>query len=204
MIKFSLSKCEIELSFLFVAGITCSVVLDSTGYAIWGILAAMLHECGHIAMMVMKKTPPSKITFGVFNVDMIDFTRGTRGYRDDIHILFAGCAANILIGSVLYCIFLVTQNQDFLIPMITNILVGVFNLLPVEPLDGGQVIYALITAKHGTKKAETAVNVLSFFCLLPVAIAGFYVLLQSKYNFSLLFISCYLMAVLLLKKNKYY
>lgn len=179
-------------------------LFDHTGYAVWGVAAALLHEGGHIVMMALKKSPPTKIIFGIFNVDMIDSARESRSYRDDVQILIAGGAVNLIAAFIFFFISKVTNNQYLFAPLFSNLFVGSLNILPVEPLDGGQIAYALISAKYGARKAETAVNILSFCCLLPVAVMGFLILLQSKYNFSLLFISCYLMAILLFKRNKYY
>jgi stage IV sporulation protein FB len=48
------------------------------------------------------------------------------------------------------------------------------------------------------------VEVVSFFVILPIAILGFFILLRSRYNFSLLIVSGYLMLMLLLKKGRYF
>ena len=57
----------------------------------------------------------------------------------------------------------------------------------MEALDGGQALYALLCNKFSQKTSETIVAVVSFFALLPVAIIGFMMLLQSKHNFTLFF-----------------
>ena len=50
-------------------------------------------------------------------------------------------------------------------------------------------------------KATRAVLVVSVVTILPLAAAGFYVLLHSGYNFTLLAVSVYLVLLLLLKKK---
>ncbi|MEE0251931.1 MAG: hypothetical protein UEE41_00860, partial [Acutalibacteraceae bacterium] len=85
-----------------------------------------------------------------------------------------------------------------------NSTIAWFNMLPVEALDGGQALYALLCNKFSPKTSETVVAVVSFFALLPVAIVGFIMLLQSKYNFTLFFISIYLMVLLVLKRGRFF
>ena len=85
-----------------------------------------------------------------------------------------------------------------------NSTIAWFNMLPVEALDGGQAFYALLCNKFSPKTSEIVVAVVSFFALLPVAIVGFIMLLQSKYNFTLFFISIYLMVLLVLKRGRFF
>jgi stage IV sporulation protein FB len=93
----------------------------------------------------------------------------------------------------------VVQN----VPLLANLTIGCFNGLPIIPLDGGHILYAILCMRMQEDKAAKIVRVISFLTLLPLAAAGFYILLASKYNFALLLLSCYLMAMLLLKKGKY-
>ena len=74
----------------------------------------------------------------------------------------------------------------------------------MEALDGGQALYALLCNKFSQKTSETIVAVVSFFALLPIAIIGFMMLLQSKHNFTLFFISIYLMVLLVLKRGRFF
>lgn len=54
------------------------------------------------------------------------------------------------------------------------------------------------------KHQKQLIAVVSFFALLPVAIIGFMMLLQSKHNFTLFFISIYLMVLLVLKRGRFF
>ena len=48
------------------------------------------------------------------------------------------------------------------------------------------------------------INITAVIILFPLTVLGFMVLLNSKYNFSLLFVCAYLIASLLCKNNRYY
>ena len=87
---------------------------------------------------------------------------------------------------------------------IVNLLTGLFNLLPVSNLDGGQAIYLILTQKFTDKTANRIIDVLTVLLIFPISIAGFIVLLNSKYNFSLLLISVYLIITLIIKNSKYF
>ena len=85
-----------------------------------------------------------------------------------------------------------------------NLSVGLFNCLPVMSLDGGQLLYLLLCRRFSQEFSEKAVDVCTFVCIFPLAALGFLVLLRSENNFSLLFVSIYLVFSLLFKGNRYY
>ena len=81
---------------------------------------------------------------------------------------------------------------------------GVFNALPVSNLDGGQALYLLLTLKFSDTTANKVIDILTIILIFPTAILGFILLFNSKYNFSLLLISIYLIIALMEKNSKFY
>jgi stage IV sporulation protein FB len=203
LIRFRIFGCIVELSFLFVAATACTVLLDRTGCILSTLFASVLHECGHLTAMFCFGGAPEKITFGVFNIDIVDQNRTRRGYRQDFIILLAGPAVNLILFVLLYAMSCLIPGVNVVFAASTHLLIGLFNLLPVESLDGGQILYALLCERITPERASRWVLAVSFFSLLPVAAMGFIVLLQSKYNFSLLLASCYLIGQLLLRRGRY-
>mgnify|MGYP004512690329 FL=1 len=201
--KFSIFNCKIRVSFLFVALITGSIILDSSASLFWGILAALVHELGHIFAMVFEGDRPSEIKFNLFDIAIVDNKREKRSYCKDIFILSAGPIVNIVFFAIFYGLFLWIKWDDLYGFAIQNLLLGGFNTLPIESLDGGQILYILFLKKLNHKKAQLLVQVISFLILLPLAILGFLILLQSRYNFSLLMVSLYLMAIILIKRGNF-
>lgn len=201
--KFQLKGCTFQVSFSFLVVVALFLLLDRTSAAVYGILASVLHELGHVVMMFWKHAAPKTVVFAPFRVDILDHCRQRHSYRTDVAILLAGpCTNFVCFGFTQLCYSLLGVDRFLLFGYI-SLLVGVFNILPVGPLDGGQVLFALLAPKLGVKKAGILVQVVSFVVLLPVAFVGFVLLLDSRYNFSLLFLSCYLMLVLLLQKDIY-
>lgn len=191
-----------EISFLFVAATACTVLLDGTGYLLSTLMASFLHECGHLLMMALLGGVPQTIIFGVFNIDIIDGHREQRGYWQDILILLAGPFANILCFAAFVIGYECVPHTWLSLAASTHLVIGLFNLLPEESLDGGQILYALLCRRITPQRARKIVQMVSFLVLLPVAGVGFFLLLQSRYNFSLLLVSCYLMGLLLLKRER--
>lgn len=70
--------------------------------------------------------------------------------------------------------------------------------LPVEPLDGGLALRYLLRPIVGGQGAERISRITSAVLLFPFAVLGFLLLLHTKYNYTLLLMSVYLMMYLVL------
>ncbi len=200
--QFRIFGCEISLSFPLVVALTVLFILDRSGSAVICCLSAFCHELGHLGMMTLFQTKVDKIRLGLFDINISDNGKYQRSLWAEICVLLAGAAANLL-ASGIGCAFFIFYKDVFLSSFITsNLFLAIFNLLPVEALDGGNIIYLLLLRRVRHAYAVKILEILSFAVLLPLACAGFYVLLRSKYNFTLLLTSCYLMAIILLKRTK--
>ena len=202
-IKFKCRNCLIIISFPFWALITALLLLGDSLTMCWGLLAAFIHECGHIFAMFLKKSKPTQICFRAFSVDIIDSNRLQRDSNSDLFILLAGPLTNLNTAMMLLTLHSLFNFCFLKAFALANLFLATFNLLPIEPLDGGQILLILLLRKLKLRVAEKIALALSFLTLFPLAAVGFFVLLHSKYNFSLLFLSCYLMAVLLLKNKNW-
>ncbi|MCH5298083.1 MAG: site-2 protease family protein [Ruminococcus sp.] len=84
-----------------------------------------------------------------------------------------------------------------------NLFLGIFNMLPVLSLDGGQILHLLLSRKIEDIKAQKAVNILTFIFIFPLAVLGFILLFKTKYNFSLLAVCLYLILSLIFKRDNF-
>ncbi len=87
---------------------------------------------------------------------------------------------NFIVALVFYNI-----NKDF---AITNLAVGRFQILPISSLDGSNALEFLGVSKN----TRFIISIITAFFF---AFIGFMVLIYSKYNFSILAISVYLIFV---------
>ena len=108
------------MSFWFVASVAFAVLFDTDGFALYGLLAAVLHECGHIAAMCCWKTPPKSIHCGMCCIDIEDPARGMRGYRRDIGVLLAGPLVNMIAGAILFLPSWWCQSPRFMTAALTQ------------------------------------------------------------------------------------
>jgi Zn-dependent protease/CBS domain-containing protein len=105
-----------------------------------------------------------------------------RSPRQELLISVVGPLTNMAIALAIYLIYLGTNNllpsiiNSFLIDFAyVNILLGVFNLIPAFPMDGGRILRALLAERMDYLRAtEISVYTGKLFAII-MAVAGFYV-----------------------------
>ena len=99
-----------------------------------------------------------------------------------------------------YVVMLLFSRQSHIFAQ-ASLTLGIFHCLPIEPLDGGLALRALLSSFLKSERAEKITFIVSLVLLFPLAVLGFLILLRTRYNFSLLLMSLYLMLYLVLKRD---
>jgi Zn-dependent protease len=114
-------------------------------------LAALLHELGHAAAALGRGLQVYRIT--LYGLAAAAHRSGGPGRpRDQFAIALAGPLSHLLVASALLCTWalLPTDNEPLRVatgfPALSNLAVGLLNLIPIGPLDGSRVVRALIAA----------------------------------------------------------
>lgn len=95
-------------------------------------VAAVIHELGHLVVSKIRKVPWEELKIGAGGMVI---HMGTMTEKDTLLIALAGPGASLLLCSLLH-----VWPQA----AICGLVQGVYNLLPIYPLDGGRVLHALI------------------------------------------------------------
>ena len=130
--------------------------LAAAGYALLLLLSVLVHEAAHALAARWRGHPVDRIVADVWGGHTVyDATRTSPGTTALIAVV--GPLANLALAVVGLLLQSVTTNDTvlLLLTIITyaNLLVGLFNLLPGLPLDGGQIVSALVwrvTGRRGT------------------------------------------------------
>lgn len=160
------------------------LTLDASGTAALCLLASFLHEGGHILALLLCGRCPQEVAVGVCGIRLVPDTRPL-GYGRQALVLLAGPVVNLLTAVLLVAL------HSAPVAVAAHLLLGLFNLLPVEALDGGQCLRCLLAARFRDECASRAVRAISIVVLLPLATAGFFLLFQGG-NATLLAVSVYL------------
>ena len=182
--NFTIRDFRLHISFFFLAALTFLLLTDRDGVALYGLLAAMIHESGHLLAMLLLITPPAELRLCPFGIEIVKRESRANHYIEDAVISLAGPCANAVA-----CAVFLSLGQGENVFFAANFLLAVF---------------AFLCLRHPLETAGKVIEVVSFFTLLPLSVLGFVVLFRSQHNFSLLLAACYMMALLMLKKGRCY
>lgn len=187
---FYFKDCRIKISFYFFALLSVAALSDRSGITLCGLIAALLHESGHIAaMLALPDQAPAEITLSPFGVRIEKRPLSEFG-RGNVLILAAGSGVNFLCAAVTFGFF-----PRF---AAVSLILGILNILPVEGMDGGGILIILLSRHSHAGFSGYAAKVISWTTLCAMSLIGTYVLIVTKYNFTLLGMT----AALALKSRK--
>ena len=187
--KFRVGSTAVFIGYEVAAAITAVLILDRENRVICCILAAALHELGHLLMLRLFRIPVRAVSLRLFDV-RIDAEQAP-GLCAGIGVTLGGVGMNFL------CALLSIPFSRTL--CCAHLALGVFNLLPAMTLDGGRLLYLLLARRFMPKTCIMILKTVTFFISVPLMTAGILILFRSGYNYSLLAVSLYLLAVLLFK-----
>lgn len=120
---------------------------EGTGLLPWGLLSCMLHELGHAITASICGGQIRRLSLTAVGAELSISYDVPPSYTKDTLVALAGPAANLIIGGVLFVF-------DQQLPAVLCLGVGAFNLLPIQPLDGGRVLYGLLAERLDPDWAE--------------------------------------------------
>lgn len=199
--KFKLGSVIISLSYPLTAAICIVLVVDHSFTAFCGIINAALHELGHIILLRRFGCKLKSISMGLFDINIKKYDCRLT-INQEIAVALSGVAANLICAVIYFLLFYFTGIWLTRTLFLSAVFLACFNLLPVEALDGGCALNLLLLKRFSFSTASRMVTFASLITLSPMLFLGAVVLLNTKYNFTLLFTSCYLLAIILLKKKR--
>lgn len=199
--KLRLRKTEIEVSFTLLCLLSAGAMLGLLDGMLWCAAAAAVHEGGHLLALLCCGYFPKRIKISLFEIDITDGSRHSRSFLQNALIIFFGPFANFICFLPAFLLYL--NGAEAALPFAAaNASVGLFNLLPVMSLDGGQLICLFLSRSLSARNAERVVNALTFIFIFPVAALGFLLLMRTG-NISLFFVSVYLVLSLIFKGDRF-
>lgn len=195
--RFKLFGTEIYISFLFAAVISVMLATDRTGMALPSLFAVLMHEMGHLFCMWILDNSPKSVKLIPASVQITSSFSGS--YKKDLTVALIGPCVNIVLFFTLYFNYLVFKNETTLYFAVVNLIIGVFNLLPVKGLDGGTILFCLLSKRYDYSRCCLIIKALTFGIALITLITAVILTINGKINISLYIIAIYLFITILLK-----
>lgn len=175
------------------------------------IVLCIIHELGHVVMgliMGLKIEKLEIMPFGLsvsFKVNIDDYNKKVRKgnilHLKKIAIAAAGPLTNFII-------LLIALHTNIKLNIVSNevlayanILIMLFNLLPIYPLDGGRILKELISIFEGSINAKKYINRVSKATMILITMLASIGIIYLK-NIAVFFIILYLWIVVIRENKK--
>ncbi|MDE7261936.1 MAG: site-2 protease family protein [Oscillospiraceae bacterium] len=156
-------KLEISWGFPVLAAMA---LLAGTGEALpAAVLSALAHETGHLLALGLAGARVERIRLTAFGAEIQADTRYLP-YPREILCTLAGPAVNLALAVV----FARLLGDDLAAGV--NLVLGVFNLLPVPALDGGRILHLLVSWGWDPMAADQVCRWVGLGCALALTAAA--------------------------------
>ena len=176
------------------------------------MLFAIIHELGHLIAGVLMGLKPAKIEimpYGLsigFDVNYNDCNRkigkGNALSIKRLIIASAGPITNFFIVLIFSFIKINLLGIERELLVYSNLLIGIFNLIPIYPLDGGRIIKEILQIICGLEKSYTYTIKISRIVVVILTAVSSITILYIK-NIAIVIILAYLWYLVIMENRKY-
>lgn len=163
------------------------------------MIFCLMHELGHLIVGIFLKFKPTEMEImplGFF----ITLKQNTEDYNKKIlksniievkkiFVLLAGPIVNLIMIYIFLNKDIMLINRD--VGVYSNLIIFLFNLIPIYPLDGARILNSIIKLLCGNKKANKYIYQISNFSVILLTMISSIAIFYLK-NISILFILIYL------------
>lgn len=191
-------KVEINLK-IFIA-LLLFILLDNVNTYIIFLVSIIIHELAHLIVGIILGGTPKKMTISIFGVALEFYSYGKNTSICKIIFFLIGPLINFLIATIMTSVAIDTKLAELII--VINIAIGIFNLIPILPLDGGKILKEILKNIIGAERANKIMIHFSKFLLILASLSYSVLILKIK-NIAILFILLYLWYLYYIEEKKY-
>ena len=169
----------------------------------WIMLFAFIHELGHIFAGLVLKLKPKTLELMPFGVSI---TFEVYEYKKlveikKILIALAGPLTNLLIILISIPLHISDNLKQMII--YSNMLIAVFNMIPIYHLDGGRILKGIIRIRKSEIKADEIINKTSNILIILITAMSSIIVLYAK-NIAIVFVLIYLWIMVIRQNKRFY
>ena len=199
MLTFESEHTEIQLRTDFFITVTLMLIFCENETVIFSLFSSLLHESGHLASMYLLKVKPEKIIFSATGLKIERRAVNISSFKNEIIIALSGVFVNFILSFVSFVLYFLFGIHKLFLFALVNIVIGLFNLLPLESLDGANVLCFILTRRLGDEKAQKTVMTTSIFTSLFITVFIILTFCLKIVNPSLIIVLLYLIIILINK-----
>ena len=174
------------------------------------MIFAILHELGHLLAGLLNGMRPEKLEIKPYGVTILfklfpkDYNTkigsGNKLELKKIFIALAGPITNLLLIFIFDNIQIEERIKQLII--YSNILLIIFNLIPIYPLDGGRIIKSILHILYGKRNSEKYINNISFVFLIILTFVSS--ILVYKFENLAIFLIILILWIMYLREDSIY
>ncbi len=165
----------IKIKFSFLLLLALFLLLERLALGQQLLWAALWHELGHILILMLQSRPPTTLDLSAFGLRLE--REGEGSFLQELLLYLAGPVFNI--GAAL---LLQPVNK---VAAAFHLILAALNLLPLEPLDGGNILRLFLEQLFPLSATDRAVRAIRHLVLFFLFLGAIRLLLRT-YNPSLL------------------
>lgn len=127
---------------------------------------AIIHELGHLICGLVLGLRPESIKIMPVGLSIL-FKRKTISWTKEMLVCFAGPLVNFIIA---YLLIVSDRTIQSLNIIYANLLIGIFNLIPIIPLDGGRMLKIILKRFCPLTKAYWYLRIISNIAMVILSI----------------------------------
>lgn len=197
MISFKYKHIPVEIRAGFFIVITFMLLVCDNETVMTSLCSSVLHECGHLAAIVILSENPEKIVFSASGMRIDRKRNASLSFSKEIIIAASGVLVNFLISFFSYTAYLIGKSNFLFSVFAVNMIIGAFNILPLESLDGAVCLKYYLCRRTNEEKAETVMNIISVTVSVALIVFFAFTVYFRKVNLSFAVVIIYLMILMI-------
>ena len=151
-------KVQIDLKIIFLCIVY--LILNQLELYLLFIVFITIHEIMHALVGIICGFKPASMEIMPFGLSLTFYSFSSANAKKKIITYLAGPISNIILAIIFIGVSNKYNTNDEIIvySIYTNILLGIFNLLPILPLDGGKILKEILKKIYGNKKSYSLIS----------------------------------------------
>lgn len=167
------------------------LVIDKSGIAAMSLLAAALHEVGHLLAAHFLKIPIRAMRFDLLGA-RIDVKGRILSYGEEWLLCMSGPLSSLLFS--LLASFFWSHTRLAVAFSCASLILGLLNLLPIQTFDGGRMLECALLSFASPKKVGAVLRGCTFLFLWLLWAFSAYLMIKIADGISLFFFTLTLLA----------